>query len=102
VQLRKTLEAAAAHFGYKEGPLMGRIEKLIEGGQITKGFGAVLHHVRQLGNVGAHASDERIDEPAVERAFRFTTQVLRNLFEIPAELTAISGQGDPAEPVAEA
>ena len=79
---------------------VGAIEKLIEGGQITKGFGAALHHVRQLGNVGAHASDERIDESAVERAFRFTTQVLRNLFEIPAELAAISGQGDAAEPVA--
>lgn len=36
--------------------------------------------------MGAHASDARIGQEAAERAMRFTTQVLRNLFEIPAEL----------------
>lgn len=86
VQLRRTLEAAAAHFGIGDGPLVGRIEKLIEQGLITKQFGDVLDHVRKLGNLGAHASDETVDEVSAERAFRFTTQVLRNLFEIPAEL----------------
>jgi hypothetical protein len=39
VQLRKTLEAAAAHFGISDGPLVGRIKKLIEQGLITAGFG---------------------------------------------------------------
>jgi hypothetical protein len=42
----------------------------------------VLDHVRKLGNVGAHASDEIVDEASL----RFTTQVLRDLFEVPAEL----------------
>lgn len=88
VQLRKTLEAAAGYFGIGDGPLVARIEKLIEEGLITKRFGEVLDHVRKLGNVGAHASDVTVDEESARRAPRFTTQVLRNLFEIPAELSA--------------
>jgi hypothetical protein len=36
-----------------------------------------------------HATDEKVDEQTARRALRFTTQVLRNLFEIPAELGAL-------------
>src|SRR5207248_530692 len=101
VELRKTLEAAAAHFGFEDGQLVGRIKRLIDAGHITVQFGDVLHHVRNVGNAGAHATDERVDEETARRAFRFTTQVLRNLFEIPAELAAIneptSGNGETAE-----
>ncbi len=86
VQLRKTLEASAAHFDVKQGPLVGQIQELIDQGLITKGFGNVLDHVRKLGNIGAHAADESVNEEDARRALRFTTQVLRNLFEIPAEL----------------
>jgi hypothetical protein len=86
VQLRKTLEAAAACYGIDDGPLVSRIQELMALGLITLQFGDVLDQVRKVGNVGAHASDEVVDQPTVERAFRFTTQVLRNLFEIPAEL----------------
>ena len=94
VQLRRTLEAAAAHFDVTQGPLVQRIEALIERGLITAEFGRVLHHIRQVGNVGAHATDERVDEEAATRALRFTTQVLVNLFEIPAELSAIDSPAD--------
>ena len=86
VQLRRTLEAAAAHFGIDKGPLVNRIRQLITKGLITVDFGRVLDHIREVGNVGAHASEQRIDEATAARALRFTTQVLRNLFEIPAEL----------------
>jgi len=86
VQLRRTLEAAAAHHGVNTGPLVSRIRHLIDTGLITRNFAGVLNHVRQVGNVGAHATDERVDEETARRALRFTTQVLRNLFEIPAEL----------------
>lgn len=99
VQLRRTLEAAARHNGISEGPLVRRIKGLIEAGKITTDFGALLHHVRQVGNIGAHDTDERLDEPTVQRAFRFTTQVLRNLFEIPAELRELEREapGSPRE-----
>ena len=97
VQLRRTLEAAAAHKGIDTGPLVTRIEALISAGLITQDFGKVLHHIRQVGNVGAHASDERVDEETARRAYRFTTQVLVNLFEIPAELDALGGDETPPE-----
>lgn len=90
VQLRRTLEAAAAHFQIRERILMNSIEKLISEGHVTKSFGPVLHHIRAVGNVGAHASDERVDQETAERALRFTTQLLRNLFEVPGELQLLS------------
>jgi hypothetical protein len=96
VELRRTLEAAAAHHGIDSGGLVERIEKLISQGLITSEFGKVLHHVRQVGNIGAHATDERLSDETVERAFRFTTQVLINLFEIPAELAALDAAAQQA------
>lgn len=90
VELRRTLEAAAAHFEVDSGNLVTRIKKLIDAGLITRPFGDVLDHIRKLSNVGAHAGDEHVDHDAARRAFRFTTQVLRNLFEIPSELAAMS------------
>jgi hypothetical protein len=90
VQLRRALEAAAAARGITGGNLVTRIRKLIEDGHITVEFGAVVDHIRKLGNLGAHAGDEEVDEASAERALLFTTQVLRNLFEIPAELSAIA------------
>ena len=44
--------------------------------------------IRVLEAVGAHASD--VDEKKARRALQFTTQVLRNLFEIPTEPAARS------------
>ncbi len=91
VQLRRTLEAAAGHFNVKERVLMRSIERLINEGLVTKSFGGVLHHIRVVGNQGAHASDERVDEATAEIALQFTTQLLRNLFEVPEELRLIAG-----------
>jgi hypothetical protein len=89
VQLRKTLEAATAHVGLRRQTLMQSIQALQQEGLVTKQFVAVFHHVRAVGNVGAHAGDARVDLETAERALRFTTQILRNLFEVPAELDAI-------------
>jgi hypothetical protein len=89
VQLRRTLEAAAAARGVTKGVLVARIRQLITEGKITSEFGRVLDHIRKVGNVGAHAGDQEVDEPSARRALLFTTQVLRNLFEIPAELASL-------------
>ena len=48
--------------------------------------------IRVLEAVGARAS--HVDEKRARRALQFTTQVLRNLFEIPAELAARSEPED--------
>ncbi|MEV7170533.1 DUF4145 domain-containing protein [Streptomyces sp. NPDC093224] len=90
VQLRRTLEAAAAHFEIRERVLMKSIEKLIKEGHVTQSFAPVLHHIRAVGNVGAHASDEHVDHDTAQRALRFTTQLLRNLFEVPGELEQLT------------
>ena len=50
---------------------------------------------RVLEAVGAHAS--HVDEKTARRALQFTTQVLRNLFEIPAELAPRSEPEDEPE-----
>jgi hypothetical protein len=49
--------------------------------------------IRVLEAVGTHAS--HVDEKTARRALQFTTQVLRNLFEIPAE------RATPSEPESE-
>lgn len=97
VQLRRTLEAAAAHKGVTERSLVKSVAKLIEEGYITTDFGGVLHHVRKVGNIGAHHTDEQLEEAEVQRALRFTTQVLRNLFEVPGELAELEAEA-PAVP----
>ncbi|MEX3647512.1 DUF4145 domain-containing protein [Mycolicibacterium porcinum] len=91
VQLRKTLEAAAAHFGVSERNLMRSIERLIEDGLVTRQFGSALHHIRAVGNAGAHATDERVDDTKALQALGFTIQLLRNLFEVPGDLREIAG-----------
>ncbi len=86
VELRRTLEAAASHHGVNEKNLVSAIEKLADKGLITKSFIDVMGHVRKIGNIGAHASDQKLTIDEVNKALSFTTQVLRNLFEIPKEL----------------
>ncbi|MFE9612088.1 DUF4145 domain-containing protein [Streptomyces sp. NPDC006012] len=92
VQLRRTLEAAAAHFQISEKALVKSIEKLISDGHVTKSFAPALHHIRVIGNLGAHANDERVGQEAAERVLRFTIQLLRNLFEVPGELQMLTHQ----------
>jgi hypothetical protein len=95
VQLRRTLEAAAAHQGIREHNLVTSIEKLIEACMITRDFGRALHHIRKIGNIGAHYTDERITNAEAERALKFTVEVLRNLFEVPGELAQIENGHNP-------
>jgi hypothetical protein len=51
----------------------------------------------KIANVGAHHGDERVDAETAGRALRFTTLLLQNLFEVPAELARIEA-GDGAAP----
>lgn len=94
VELRRTLEAAAKHQGVEEKTLVKAVHKLVEMGLVTKSFESVLSHVRKIGNQGAHASDEQLSEHEVRSAMEFTTQILRNLFEVPEELKLIQSTDD--------
>ena len=86
VELRRTLEAAAKHQGVTEKTLVKAVEVLAQKGLITQSFTDVLGHIRKIGNIGAHATDQVLNREEVDKALMFTTQVLRNLFEIPREL----------------
>lgn len=86
VQLRKTLEAAAAKKGIEERNLFNAVKKLLDENYLTQDFAGLLDYVRNIGNIGAHYNDTVLDAREVERSVRFTTQVLRNLFEVPGEL----------------
>lgn len=97
VQLRKTLEAAAAHKGIKERQLVSSIKKPVEEGYVTLDFKDVMTHIRQIGNSGAHYTDARLTAPEVERSLRFSTQVLRNLFEVPGELDELRREAEAAD-----
>lgn len=97
VQLRKTLEAAAAHKGIKEKNLFESIRKLVDEGYVTLDFKDVMTHIRKIGNSGAHYTDVRLTAAEVERSLRFTTQVLRNLFEVPGELDELRREAEAAE-----
>ncbi len=71
---------------------------MIEDGLITPQFGDALHDVRTVGNLGAHATDERVDEETAERVMRFTVLILQNLFEVPAALALIKDEAGGEEP----
>ena len=90
VELRRTLEAAAKHNDITVTPLVKAIEKMVDEGLVTKSFSSVLGHIRKIGNQGAHAADENISENEVRVALNFTTQILRNLFEVPKELELLN------------
>ena len=89
VLLRRTLEGAAAHSGITERTLVKSIEKMIEQGLVTPSFAKVLHHVRLVGNQGAHYTDEPLSENQVQQALRFTSALLRNVFEVPGDLAEL-------------
>lgn len=95
VELRKTLEAATGHKGATTGQLYKRVEKLIEEKQVTQVFAPALGYIRKIGNVGAHAGEERLSESEVRQAMTFTTILLKNLFEIPAQIEALEAQSPP-------
>lgn len=98
VQLRRTIESAVTKFEIEPFPLVKAVKQLIQQNFITKQFGEALDHVRRLGNLGAHAGDEILGEDEVRAALDFTTQLLRNLFEIPGDLALmLAGDADAEE-----
>jgi Domain of unknown function (DUF4145) len=92
VQLRRTLEAAAAHHDIRRRNLVASIQELMSQGKITQDFGEALDYIRKIGNIGAHYTDSRLSRVEAEQALRFTVQFLRNLFEVPGELKALRAE----------
>lgn len=95
VALRKTLEAATAAHGANDRLLVKRVRQLIEDGHVTRVFDPALGYIRKVGNVGAHAGDERLAESEVRQALTFTTLLLRNLFELPGQIAQLEAEAPP-------
>jgi hypothetical protein len=89
VELRRTVEAAAKRYNVEKRTLVEAINELVAQGLITKRFGDAVSVIRKIGNQGAHASDQKLTDEEVHLALRFTTQMLKNLFEVPGELDLI-------------
>jgi hypothetical protein len=95
VELRRTVEAAAKHYKVEKHTLVESINELVTQGLITKRFGDAVSVIRKIGNQGAHASDQKLTDEEVRLALRFTTQMLKNLFEVPGELDLIEKSSSP-------
>jgi hypothetical protein len=86
----RTLEAACEERGVKNGTLQKRIEKLQTDGLVTAEFKGAMDYVRLIRNVGAHA-DKEVSKESANGTMRFTQQTLRLLFEVPTELSTLTG-----------
>jgi len=86
----RTLEAAAVHRKIEKGTLQQRIEKMLNDGLITAEFRDAMDYVRLIRNVGAHAGQE-VSRESAEGTMRFTQQTLRLVFEVPGELSRLTG-----------
>ncbi|MFL5961020.1 MAG: DUF4145 domain-containing protein [Gaiellaceae bacterium] len=101
----RTLEQAATERQVEGRTLQQRIEKMRQGGLVTSEFKDAMDYVRLIRNVGAHAGKE-VSRESAEGTMRFTQQTLRLLFEVPAELSRLTGhppeldtdEGDEPEP----
>jgi hypothetical protein len=86
----RTLEQAAVERNITNGTLQKRIEKMRTDGLVTTEFKGAMDYVRLIRNVGAHAGKE-VSRESAEGTMRFTQQTLRLLFEVPNELSRLTG-----------
>jgi Domain of unknown function (DUF4145) len=94
VMCGRTLEAAAKRLNVGGGSLNQRIQRMLDEGLVTAGFGQAMDYIRLIRNTGAHAG-ARVSRESAEGTMRFTQQALRLLFEVPGELARL--QGHPPE-----
>ena len=93
----RTLEAAAQHRKIEGKTLQQRIGKMLQDGLITAEFKDAMDYVRLIRNVGAHAGSE-VSRDSAEGTMRFTQQTLRLLFEVPGELSRLTGHPPELDP----
>lgn len=91
VMCGRTLEQAAVERQVPAGKtLQQRIERMRADGLITNEFKGAMDYVRLIRNVGAHAG-QPVSPESAEGTMRFTLQTLRLLFEVPNELSRLTG-----------
>lgn len=86
----RVLEGAAAHRHIDGKTLQQQVHKMLNDGLITTEFKGAIDYVRLIRNVGAHAG-KVVGRESAEGTMRFTQQALRLLFEVPGELSRLTG-----------
>jgi hypothetical protein len=90
---RRTVEAIAVDKGQAQGTLAERLQNLVGSSVLHPSLGDWAKEVRLLGNVGAHfdpATD--VSEAEAAQLITFTRDLLRYLYELPAELRKRRGE----------
>lgn len=84
---RTVIEATAKEKGVTKGTLMQKIDKLADEGKISPLMKDTAHTLRDYGNDMAHGDIKiAVDKSDAESVLRFMDLLLRDVFQIPAEL----------------
>jgi len=87
VMLRRTLEAITVDRGETEGTLFQRLKRLNEKGVLHPSLADWAKEIRLVGNIGAHYDPEQdVSIEDAKELLGFTRELLRFLYELPAEL----------------
>lgn len=87
VMARRTLEAVGVDHGETEGPLATRLDRMRDDGRLETALAEWAKDIRLVGNVGAHYDPiEHLDRTEVEELLRFMRELLRYVYELPAQL----------------
>lgn len=87
VMARRTLEAVTVDQGQTSGTLAARLTALSSSGVLQPTLGDWAREVRLVGNTGAHFDPiETVQREDAEQLLSFVQELLRYLYELPAEL----------------
>ncbi len=96
VMARRTLEAVTVDQGQTDGTLAARLAALSSSGVLQPALGDWAREVRLVGNTGAHFDPiETVQKEDAEQLLSFVHELLRYLYEMPAELNRRRSGGAP-------
>lgn len=88
VMLRRTIEAITEHLGENKGSLANRLQALRDKNILQPALLEWAKEVRLVGNQGAHYEPaEMVSMEDARQLLDFTKELMKYLFELPAELT---------------
>jgi hypothetical protein len=97
VMARRTLEAVTADQGESNGTLATRLAALSSKGVLQPTLGDWAKEVRLVGNTGAHFDPiDTVPKEDAEQLLSFVQELLRYLYELPAELNRRRSGGTPS------
>lgn len=80
VMVRRALEAIAKDFDPGVRTAFQGIQKMLDAGAISEELSEWAHELRQLGNIGAHATDETVEPQDAVDAIDFLEAILENIY----------------------